>query len=350
MQEQQILKQLDELTNERTTILETPTSTENWGTFKIKGRQKFRYSPNPLKIFEKGLPGVKAASLPMAQKYGMDSQSELGQIISDLNQYFKAERKRIGKDYDKILYQLSAELQQNQQYIPSEFDKQVSQLLSGFPAQQKDAEPVQFVPYAKQIPAYKFEMVEYLCIASIVYGLQEYALDAEQKLSEERPYEYKKGIPVLNETATEFQSLLTPALQQLKATEGKPTQEDDPATEMSTLCNEQLPEWNYSYRIAEATKADGYFGNGIESVALKETPYDKLVALANMMYTWRAGWCGQVYGKYVMYPVLVLADNALAADVQTKADKIRKYRMIADYVQHRANFAKQLASPRELQK
>ena len=81
-----------------------------------------------------------------------------------------------------------------------------------------------------------------------------------------------------------------------------------------------------------------------------KTSYDKLVQIAQAMYDWRGGWHGPVYGKYVMYPVLVLFDNALAADVQTKADKIRKYRMIADYVQHRANFAKQLASPRELQK
>ena len=106
----------------------------------------------------------------------MTRQDELGKIISNLNEYFKAERERISADYDKILYQLSAELRQNQQYIPSEFTEKVSELFSDFPDQQKTIESVTFVPYAKQIPTYKFEMVEYLCNASIMYGLREYAM------------------------------------------------------------------------------------------------------------------------------------------------------------------------------
>ena len=341
MQEQQLIVNLDNLDNlikERNSLMDEPWSTQDWGNFKIKG--KIDLYMGKQNVFEKGLKGVQEASMPMVQKYGMDIQSELGEVISDLNKYFKAERKRITKDYDNVLYQLNIELKQNQQYIPSEFKKVVSKLFSDFSDNKQVVEPVNFVPYKKQIPAYKFDMVVYLCLASVIYGLYEYALDEEKTLLRKVEHEYKKGLPVIKKVTEEFQSLLLPALKQLNNPENtKETQ--DYVEEISNL-RKKLCKWDYRVTMGEATKQDGYFANGIRDISYADSAYDRLVSIANWMYTWRYGRLGKVSGKYVMYPVLELFGNALASDVQAKADDIANYRRIADYVNHRLNFVKQV--------
>lgn len=338
--EQQIIIGLDNLIKERDSVRKHPSQTEDWKNLKITGVIDMGDYLGRRKVFEKGLKGVQATSLPMVQKYNMDSQSELGSVISDLNKYFKNQRKRIRKDYDNVLYQLSAELQQNQTYIPSEFDKQLSKLFSKFPVREAPVKPVDFVPYKEQIPTSKFEMVTYLCLASVIYGLYEYALDDKQKLLQKVGREtYTKGLPVFKEVIGEFQSLLLPALKQLDNPENTTKQDD--VKKISKLRN-KLGEWDYRVTMGEATRFDGYFANSLNDVASEESAYDRLLDIANWMYIWRSGWCGKVSGKYVMYPVLELFDNALASDVQSKADAIAEYRCIADYVNHRADFIKQV--------
>lgn len=340
MQEQQLIIGLDNLIKERDSVIEQLTQTQDWKNLKITGVIDLGGYLGRRKIFKKGLKGVQAASLPMVQKYDMDSQSELGKIISDLNKYFKTQRKRIAKDYDNVLYQLSAELQQNQQYIPSEFNKQVSKLFSGFPVREAPVKPVDFVPYKEQIPTYKFEMVVYLCVASVIYGLYEYALDDRPKLSLKVGREkYTKGLPVFKEVIGEFQSLLLPALKQLDNPED--TKKQDDVKKISKLF-EKIRKWECRVTMAEATNQDGYFANGLSNVCYTHSGYSRLIRIATWMYIWRSGWCGTVSGKYVMYPVLELFDNALASDVQSKADAIAEYRCIADYVNHRADFIKQV--------
>ena len=46
-------------------------------------------------------------------------------------------------------------------------------------------------------------------------------------------------------------------------------------------------------------------------------------------------------GKYIMLPAAELLSNALGTDVQPKADDIKKYASIADYVKQRAKFVSQ---------
>ncbi|MBO7509056.1 MAG: hypothetical protein J6T57_02150 [Alphaproteobacteria bacterium] len=346
--EQQIIASLDKLMAERDSVREYPSRTEDWENLKITGVIDMDRL-GKRKVFEKGLKGVQAASLPMVQKYNMDSQSELGNIISDLNKYFKSQRKRIRKDYDNVLYQLSAELQQNQTYIPSEFDKQLSKLFSEFPVRETLVKPVDFVPYKEQIPTSKFEMVTYLCLASVIYGSYENALDDKQKLLQKVGREtYTKGLSVFKKVIDEFQSLLLPALQQFE-NQGNTKETQDYVKKISKL-RKKLGEWEYGVTMGDATRADGYFSNGLYDVSDQDSAYDRLICIANWMYVWRSGWCGKVSGKYVMYPVLELFGNALASDVQSKADAIAKYRCIADYVNHRAAFAKQFSTLTNLTK
>lgn len=336
MQETQILYGLDKLMKMRDDLY-LGASDIKWTDYNLweYGIYSISFSP----WFSGTSYTVKQNSTPIVQKYGMDNQSELGQIVSILNNYFITEKARIAQDYDAILSELSFQLKQDYLYVPSELKQEVKSLFVAFPINQNGEKPKhkKFVPYDEQIPNYKFEMVAYICFASLLYGLTEYIVK-DKSFLERYSEKYQDVTSLLQKDVKSVQAAIVPAL-------NKPNfQKDEKHTQQVHTLKKTFARYAYDSKmladIDDAAQLNSRFVDGATRFFDTSLPaYDKLVEFARWMREWRK--MRPASGKYIMLPAAELLSNALGTDVQPKADDIKKYASIADYVKQRAKFVSQ---------
>lgn len=336
MKSKQLLRDQDKLFKRQKAIREISKSTKNWERFKISGNMNSGYPYHQREIFTGGIDGLRKSSALMVSKYGMTSDNAIGSVISGLNEYFKSEQARITRDYDLILGELSFALDKAKKHIPANLMPDAKQLFAHYSpsAFARHRRPIKFVSYQHQIPSYKFEMVAHLCIASVLYGLYEYALDNSDRMAMDM--EWLSNMQTLTGAVAGYNALLYPALIDMQNSGGKKSKSEY-VHQISKLRSD-ISQRDTAFAIGNVANMGHFVENNMHYIIRAWSSYERLFKIAEWMYNWRIAVNGELSGTYVISPVLELLDNALGAKLQIRADAIKKYKCISDYVSHRAYY------------